>query len=201
MRGADPDAKEADLIRAAIAGDPHAFAELYDRHVEIVIKRLSHLMGPRGGVDDLTQETFLRVMKALHRFRGESPFRHFVLRIATSVAFDEMRRASRSPWRLFAEPEQIDEAASQKQDAEAYADLAAVHRALRRLSPRLREVVVLFELEGESLAEIAVELGISIHTAGSRLRRGREKLRQILERSGYSDCAEPGAFLCLGERT
>ncbi len=196
-----PNDDEPALIRAAAAGDVDAFARLYDRYIDVVVRRISHLMGPSGNVDDVAQETFLRAMKALPGFRGDSPFRHWILRIATSATFDEQRRTSRSIWRLFAEPEEIDQRASDARSVEAYADLAAVHRALRRLSPRLREVVVQFELEGQSLAEIAAELGVSIHTAGSRLRRGREKLRQLLEQSGYSDLARPASLLCLGERT
>jgi RNA polymerase sigma factor (sigma-70 family) len=194
----DPD--EAALIGAAMRGETAAFSHLYDRHVEVVIRRLSHLSGPSGNVDDLVQETFLRAMKALPRFRGESPFRHWLLRIAASVAHDDQRRTKRSLWRLFLKPEQLDEAVSPARNAEAYADLAAVHRALGRLSPRLREVIVLFELEGQPLSEIAAELRVSIHTVGSRLRRGRAQLRQLLAQSGYSDLTHPASLLCLKER-
>jgi RNA polymerase sigma-70 factor (ECF subfamily) len=191
--------EEAALIRAAMSGEAGAFSRLYDRYVELVVRRLSHFSGPSGNLDDLVQETFLRAMKALPRFRGDSPFRHWLLRIAVSVALDEQRRTRRSLWRLFVKPEQMDEVVSPSRTAEAYADLAAVHRALARLSPRLREVIVLFELEGLPLHEIAAELRVSIHTVGSRLRRGREKLRQLLAQSGYSDLVHP--LLCLKERT
>ena len=69
--------------------------------------------------------------------------------------------------------------------------LRLVHAALERLSPRLREAVVLFELEGLSLAEMAVALEIPLHTAASRLRRGREKLRVALQLLG---CAAPAGL-------
>jgi RNA polymerase sigma-70 factor (ECF subfamily) len=186
---------EEALIEAARRGDATAFSRLYDRHVESVTRRLSHLSGPSGNVDDLVQETFLRAMKALPRFRGDSPFRHWLLRIAASVALDDHRRTRRSLWRLFVKPEQLDEAVAPARGAEAYADLAAVHRALARLSPRLREVIVLFELEGCPLAEIAAELRVPLHTVGSRLRRGREKLRQLLLQA---EQAPP--LLCLKEK-
>ena len=121
--------------------------------------------------------------------------------VPNSNARKPAKSTSRSIWRLFAEPEQIEEAASSERNGETCAELAAVHRALRRLSPRLREVGVQFELEGQTLAEIAAELGVSIHTAGSRLRRGREKLKQILEQSGYSDLACPIPLPRLREPT
>src|SRR5262249_6937950 len=101
---------EAALIGAAMRGDGEAFSGLYDRHVGAVVRRLSHFSGPSGNLDDLVQETFLRAMKALPRFRGDSPFRHWILRIATSVAHDDQRRKKRSLWRLFVKPEQMEEA-------------------------------------------------------------------------------------------
>jgi RNA polymerase sigma-70 factor, ECF subfamily len=191
------DPGEAALVAAVRRGEIAAFSRLYDLHIEAVVRRLSHLLGPSGNLDDLVQETFLRAMKALPRFRGDSPLRHWLMRIAASVAFDDRRRARRSLWRLFVKPEQLDEAVSPARGAESYADLAAVHRALGRLSPRLREVIVLYELEGQPLAEIAAELRVPLHTVASRLRRGRAKLRELLARSGYSDLM----FLCLKEKT
>ncbi len=195
MSAGDPGDDERQVVRAAAAGDAEAFARLYQRHVQAVVRRLSHLVGPSGSVEDLAQETFLRAMRAMHGFRGESPYRHWLLRIAHSVARDEQRRTRRSLWRLFTEPEQIDETPAESGNPERYADLVMVHRALRRLSPRLREVVVLFELEGESLPDIAAQLDISLNTAGSRLRRGREKLRRALEQSGYAPRAVPASIL------
>jgi RNA polymerase sigma-70 factor (ECF subfamily) len=182
------DADDLLLARAAAKGDEAAFASLYDHHASSVAKRLSHLLGPTNGVDDLVQETFVRAMRSLSQFRGDCSFRHWLLRIATSIARDEQRRTRRSIWKLFTEPDQIEQTlAADVADADRYADLVAVHRALRQLSPRLREVVVLFELEGESLAEIAAQLEVSVNTVASRLRRGRARLRSLLYRSGYSD--------------
>ncbi len=197
-----PEDDEPELIRAAASGDARAFAKLTERHVAAVARRLSHLVGPGGAVDDLVQETLIRALRALPRFRGESPLRPWLLRIATSVARDEQRRARRSIWRLFVEPDEIDQAlAVDGRGPDAWADLTTVHRALRRLSPRLAEVVILFELEGASLAEIAADLEVPIDTVGSRLRRGRERLRALLERSGYADLARRAPLLRLKERT
>jgi RNA polymerase sigma-70 factor (ECF subfamily) len=185
QRSEPPRDDEPELVRAAAAGEPGAFARLYERHARRVARRLSHLVGPAGGVDDLLQETFLRALRALPRFRGESPFCYWLLRIAASVARDEQRRRRRSPWRLFAQAEELDAAPAREVGNEGRPDLAAVQCALARLSPRLRHVVVLFELEGLTLVEIADELAIPLHTAGSRLRRGRAKLRRLLERAGH----------------
>ena len=193
---------ELSLIRAAANGEAAAFACLYDRYVKIVAKRLSHLLGPTSNVDDAVQETFIRAMNAMRQFRGERPFRHWLLRIASSTARDQQRRERRSLWRLFTEPEQIDRVLSPDvREAERYADLVEVHRALRQLSPRLREVVIFFELEGESLADIAAELNVSLNTVASRLRRGRERLRAVLRRAGYADDVNRAPIIPVRGRT
>lgn len=201
---------DAVLIRAAAAGDASAFSRLYDRYYKIVARRLSHLLGPKTShatVDDLAQDTFVRAMHALPSFRGDSPFRFWLLRIAMSVARDEQRRTQRSLWRLFFssadEQRAAQQTSSETATADAYADLRAVHDALATLTPRLREVVVLFELEGESLAEIAALLEVPLHTVGSRLRRGREQLREALRRAGYEEAATAtttSAVVWIGER-
>ena len=181
---------EADLVNAAQHGKTAAFSELYRRHYKRVARRLSHLVGPQGSPEDLLQETFLKAMRSLSGFRSESSFATWILSIATRVARDEQRRKSRTLWRLFSDPETIDEAATCAPQSDTYAELRTVHRALHRLSPRLRELVILFDLEGETLMEIATQLDIPLHTAASRLRRGRTKLRHLLERSGTAALAE-----------
>lgn len=198
---------DAALIRAAATGDAGAFSRLYDRYYKVVARRLSHLLGPKTShatVDDLAQDTFVRAMHALPSFRGDSPFRFWLLRIALSVARDEQRRTQRSLWRLFfssADEQRAAQTSAQSGAADAYADLRAVHDALATLSPRLREVVVLFELEGESIAAIAALLEVPLHTVGSRLRRGREQLREALRRAGYEEATTTvSAVAWIGER-
>lgn len=187
-----------ELVRASREGDRPAFEELYRRYHPAVVRRLTHLLGPENNVADLCQETFAAAWQQLHRFRGEAPFDHWLLRIATNQARGHYRSQQRRPWRLWERPEQ--EAEQNAGGAEpAYPELQAVHRALAELSTRLREAVVLFELEGLSLAELASTLDVSINTAASRVRRGRDKLREVLLRLGYEAQATPGASLCQGE--
>lgn len=179
--------RERELVEAARGGDASAFARLHDLHRAPVVRRLSFLLGPAGQVDDLAQETFLRAWRALPRLEDGALLRPWLLRIATRLALDEQRRARRSLWRLFVRPDELEEAGGGAAGGgEAGAELAAVHRALLRLSPRLRTVVVQFELEGQGLAEIAAEQGLPLHTVASRLRRGRDKLRAELARCGLA---------------
>lgn len=195
------DADEAALIDAAARGDAAAFSTLYARYYPLVARRLSHLIGPKPAtIDDLAQDTFVRALRTLSSFRGECPFRHWLLRLAMSIARDEQRRTQRSIWRLFTKADALEQLDLPATAAPDHAELRAVHAALATLSTKLREVVVLFELEGETLAEIAAQLEISIHTAGSRLRRGREHLRAALERAGYGELRHPPVVLFVGEK-
>lgn len=188
-----------ELVARAQAGDRVAFEELYHRFYPAVVKRLTHLMGPSVSVNDLVQETFVQAYRHLSRFRGEGHFCHWVLRIASNVARSNYRRTRRSIFRLWERPELEDAVPSPIESVdEAYPTLRAVHQALEQLSPPLREAVVLFELEGMSLAEIASELGVPLHTVASRLRRGRERLRKVLEGMGFAPLVQTVA-LCSGE--
>jgi RNA polymerase sigma-70 factor (ECF subfamily) len=192
-----------DLVSMAQEGDRCAFEELYRRYRPQVVRRLTHLVGPSddGVVFDLVQDTFIQAYRNLKRFRGESPFGHWVVRIATNLARSHFRRCRRSVWKLWERPEtEVAVASVERGVDETYPTLLAVHQALNRLSPSLREAVILFELEGLSLAEMSNELQIPLHTAASRLRRGRHKLRKTLERLGFAPCAVQGTVaLCVGE--
>lgn len=189
-----------ELVRQAQAGDRAAFEELYHRFYPAVVRRLTHLMGPTVAVNDLVQDTFARAFQNLKRFRGDGHFCHWVLRIASNEARSAFRRNKRSLWRLWDRPERADLVASPlKSVDETFPTLHAVHQALAHLSPTLREAVVLYELEGLSLAEMSTELGVPLHTAASRVRRGRERLRRSLEHMGYAPLMQTSAVLCGGE--
>ncbi len=178
---------EARLIAAAQTGDHAAFAKLYASHRSAIVTRLSYLRGPGGSIEDLVQETFLRAYRALPRFRAGCPFRYWLLRIATHVARSDHRSLRHAPlWRLFVGDGEEQSALSPSAPAqpELYPELRALYAALERLSPRLREAVVLFDLEGRTLAEIAAELDSPLHTIAARVRRGRAALRKTLEKDG-----------------
>jgi RNA polymerase sigma-70 factor (ECF subfamily) len=192
-----------ELVRRARRGDRSAFEELYHRYYPAVAKRLTHMLGPSSPqVSDLIQDTFAQAYQNLSRFRGDGHFCHWLLRIASNQARSSFRRSKRSIFRLWDRPERQEAVASPLESVdETYPTLHAVHQALGTLSPTLREAVVLFELEGLSLAEMSVELGVPLHTAASRVRRGRERLRKALERMGYTPLMQATSVaFCNGEQ-
>jgi RNA polymerase sigma-70 factor (ECF subfamily) len=196
------------LLEAARAGERGAFDELYRRHAPAVARRIAHLLGPRhsSSVHDLVQETFVQAYRSLGQLRGgeAGSFAGWVLRIATNLARGHYRQGQRRPWRLWRRPEEEQSVPSCAEAVDqSYPTVQAVHRGLEELSPKLREALILFELEGLSLVEMAAALEIPLHTAASRVRRGREDLRRALVRLGWQPRAglpdESAAALCGSE--
>jgi RNA polymerase sigma-70 factor (ECF subfamily) len=187
-----------ELLALAAVGDRPAFEEIYRRYYPAVVRRLTHLTGPAIGVGDMVQETFVQVYTGLRQFRGDAAPHHWVLRIATNVARAHYRRRRRLPWRLWDRPEEEAAVVAPGQGVdESYPTLSAVHGALNRMSPALREAVILYELEGLTLAEMGHALRIPLHTAASRVRRGRDRLRRALERMGYVPGRETSGDVAL----
>lgn len=185
-----------ECVAAAKVGDRAAFEEIYRRLRKRVARRVAYLLGPKAVVEDLVQETFLRAYRNLSSFRSQCPFDYWLIRIAGNLAASHYRKRSIRDLLLWQHPETVDDIPSPRASVDTvYPDLQAVYWGLSRLSPRLRETLVLFELEGLTLVEIANELGISVNTAASRLRRARQKLRRRLEELGYPSALGRTALL------
>ncbi len=186
-----------ELVALAREGQREPFEALYHRYSPSVARRLTYLTGVAGPVSDLVQETFVQAFKNLSRLRDEASFGHWVLRIATNLARTHHRRRARRIWRLWEKADDADRVPSPLASVDAaYPDLQAVHRALDRLSLNLREAVILHELEGLSLAEIASLQDVSLNTVASRVRRGRKRLKGILEGMGFSQMKSTAVALC-----
>ena len=162
------------LVDRVKGGDALAFEELYRLTREDVARTLSHLVGRRPDLDDLVQETYLRLLRAIPGFRGEAQFRTFLYRVCANVALMHLRW-----WRRRREdlPGDLPEVVATHGDPEAAA-LAAqaarlVHRALEALTPRKRVVFVYHELCGLGPDEIAQAVGSSYNTVRSRLHHAR----------------------------
>jgi RNA polymerase sigma factor (sigma-70 family) len=157
------------------------FAELVERHEAMVFRVLSRLTGQREGLEDLAQEVFLRLIRALPQFRGDARVTTFVYRIVINVVNDEFRRRAkarlgvsledqdlRSPW---ADPERAFE---RRQLQEAVDD------ALLRLSPPDCAILTLHYQEGRSYEEIAAILNLPMGTVKTHLYRGRQRLKDMM---------------------
>ena len=127
--------------------------------------------------EDAAQETFLKVYRTMDTFRGECSEKTWIMKIAVRTCYD----MNRSGWFRFMNrtvtPEMLPEQAAEESD-ERDTELTA---AVMRLPLKLREAILLHHYQGLNVNETADALGISHASASGRLKRGREKLKEMLE--------------------
>lgn len=154
----------------------------------MVFRTLVRLTGSREHVEDLAQDVFLRLYRALGGFRGDALLTTYLYRIIVNVAQDEWKRRRRDrPLMSFSDEESDweDRLAHPSPDAEQ--QLAqkqfryAVEQQLQQLSPIERSVLVLYHQEELSYEQIALSLKLPIGTVRTHLHRGRKKLREGIQ--------------------
>jgi RNA polymerase sigma factor (sigma-70 family) len=167
-----------------------SFEQIVRDHQTMVFSTLIRLTGSREHVDDLAQEVFLRLYRALPAFRGEALLSTYLYRIIVNVAQDEWKRRRRDdrPLVSFSEEESEweDRLAHPGPDAEQqFAEKQfrySVEEQLQLLSPIERTVLVLYHQEELSYEQIALSLKLPIGTVRTHLHRGRKKLREGIQR-------------------
>lgn len=183
-------------------GDQHAFRQLVERHQERIFGYLLGMVRDRATADDLFQETFLRVINAMHDRRGsyarQGRWLAWAMRIARNAALDHLR--SRKKW--------YDVDAGDEADGASYWDRLphdgeaadeALHRGeqedwlaacIDALPPEQREVVLLRQETELTFREIADLTGVSINTALGRMRYALINLRRMMDTSKKKQLAE-----------
>ena len=165
------------LAEAAAEGDNVAVTELV-RRTESAVWQLCAVLGSEGETEDLVQETYLRALRGLPRFRGEAPVRLWLLSIARRTCADHVRRRQRH--RRIVDRMTI-EAASGDAAADV-GDLSATVDLLSRLDRDRREAFALTQLAGLSYEEAALVVDCPIGTIRSRVARARDDLRAAMSR-------------------
>ena len=166
------------LMTAYQGGDVAAFDVLYSSLATPLRRYLAGLRRDGAGVDDLLQETFLRMHKARHSYDPALPLSPWVYAIARHVFLMDLRRRSRR--RESAVPADSEPAAATSVGT-PWAG-AEVQRLLGRIERERRETLVLHHLRGLRFDEIAARLGISEGAARVRAHRAMQALRRLLGR-------------------
>jgi RNA polymerase sigma-70 factor (ECF subfamily) len=178
---AGPAAEDQALVERCRNGDTVAWRSLYDRYAQPVFRFVSALGVPPEEREDAAQDVFVAVYRGLKSFRGEAQLSTWIYRIAARHASHlGRRRRMRSflsilPWHE-PEPELAPD------PAEKASELRLLDRLLDKLSPKKRMVLVLFEIEGLGVNEIAVVMGCPPNTVWSRLRHARAELVKAARR-------------------
>jgi RNA polymerase sigma-70 factor (ECF subfamily) len=178
----DPDRQS---VQRTLAGDTAAFGALVDRHREVVHRVAARVVGP-DDAEDVTQEAFLRAFHRLDKFRGESPFRAWLLQITYNTA---VSTAGRGPSEVpdASEPEERAERAEKgpAMQLETRERRERLEGKLRLLRPEHRAVLVLRDLEGLPYEDIATATSMPLGSVKGRLHRARGELIDILRRNTY----------------
>ena len=173
----DPMETDAAVVRRAIEGDERAMRLLWNQHaphVDAVVRRLA---GDPDLAEDIAQEVWIQIFRALPSWRGDAKFSTWVHRVAINRTLNALRRTRR----LAAIETGIEEDSIMvEQDAERSMLAQSIEAAARQLSPGARTVFLLHDVEGYTHEEIATELGITSGGSKSQLFKARAKLRRLL---------------------
>jgi len=187
-------ASDEDIVKGLIACEEWAAEELYDRLHPVVDRALRRvLQASAEDHDDLVQVVFERIVRTLteRRFAGACSLSTWAIAIAAHVGIDALRARVRERGVVWEDRSRAEEQASRissgnfERQLEARAEIAEIHGILARMDPAHAQTVILHDVHGHELSEIALIMGVSVAAAQSRLVRGRkELLRRARSRLG-----------------
>ncbi len=178
-----PGPTDAELVLAARSGEPWAQEALFRRHAPMVNGLAYRLMGRDSDVDDIVQEAFVQAFQGLGRLQDPQSFAKWIGSIVVHVVSKVLRRRkllTRLGLRRTSEPVDVDTTAGRTVSPDVAAELRQVYEVLERLPVDLRIALVLRNVEGLSLDEVALALGVSLATAKRRIAAAEEQLTSKL---------------------
>jgi RNA polymerase sigma-70 factor (ECF subfamily) len=170
----------ADIVAGCQKRDAQAQRLLYEHCHERLFRLLVRMVG-RQDAPDLLQHVFLQTYSKIGQFSGHARFETWVYRLAINECLQFRRRRSRTHYDMLAD-EPIDPS---RDPAERTQQQELMERALARLTPELRTIFVLREVDGLAYRDIAETLQIKEGTVGSRLNQARTQLRNHLVELGW----------------
>ena len=184
------------LVRRCVAGDAVAWEEIVQRYHRRIYNICYRFAGTSDDAQDLTQDVFIKMYRTLSSYDVErGAFMTWVTTMTRNLLVDHFRKTKQD--RV---TDSIDAAPSEHEDAMPLSDQIedkalppdarvqsretseAVHEALQKLSPELREAVILRDLQDMDYREIAAVLKVPEGTVKSRINRGRAELARLLQR-------------------
>lgn len=182
-----------ECVRRAQAGDPDAITALIQSQQHYVYSIAMSVLHQPEDAADLTQEAFMRLLRVLPQYNGESRFTTWLYRMVVNLGRDELRRRGRQV-PVATPPEPDDEEAVDPLDAvpaddrwgdpvRALSDAElhdAIRHALGQIEPQYRMALTLFYFDDMKYTDIAEVLDLPLNTVKSHIRRGKERLAALL---------------------
>jgi len=172
---------ELELINAARSGSPEALGQLFDRHASGMLAIAFRLLQSADDAEDVVHDVFVGLPEALRRYEERGAFEAWLKKVTARVALTRIREIAGH------KTISLDDLSSQPTEAARDVEgVISLEQAMRDLSPSLRAVLVLKEIEGFSHAEIALMLDISVGASEVRRHRAIQSLREMLTRGEHS---------------
>lgn len=171
-----------EILEACRRGDREAFRALYEAHKDRVYSIAFYFFhADADAASEVTQQVFLKLMREMAKFRGESAFSTWLYRLVVNACVDRSRSRRRDA--VGEDPVVLDRIATDGSHEELFARrevAASVQRAISTLPTKLRAAILLRYFEDLSYADMAAALNCSIGTVASRLSRGHRLLAKKL---------------------
>jgi RNA polymerase sigma-70 factor (ECF subfamily) len=184
---------DADLVALAQQGRDAAFRELVRRYERPVFSLVYRMVRDRELAEDLSQETFIKVLNHIDRYRPEFKLSSWLFKIANNVAIDHLRRRQLDTVSMDGSPHAVTaaEAEATSFDVQGSGESAldelearelgtAIEQAIAKLRPEYRACIMLRHVEGRSYEEIAATLDLPLGTVKTYIHRARHQLRDAL---------------------
>lgn len=173
-----------ELVTLAQEGDSSAFGELIERHFAACFKRAFGMLRNRSDAEDEVQNTFSKAFENLSRLRSGGSFSAWLYRILQNQCRMLIRQRRQSGFVYVdattpsnAKLELVDQVRDQEDELGARQVDSLLRQQVSRVPPLMRHVIVLRDIEGLSMPEVADRLGLSVPAAKSRLMRARKEMR------------------------
>lgn len=188
LKKADSSPTDEELIARFQQGDNYAFDLLVKRYKDPLLNFVYRFVGEREEAEDIVQETFLRLFKNKHYYREIAKFSTWIYTIAGNLAKTELRRRKRRKLLSIShfmssdkDYDIPDEDNNPERDTNTVITDKIIQRAINKLSPKFKQVILLRDVQGFSYEEIAAIVGIPLGTVKSRVNRARLKLQEDLK--------------------
>jgi len=178
---------ERNLIEQCIDGNQDARTNLFYNYNEMVYRFVYRFVGPTVDINDIVQDTFVEILKSIHNFRGKSKLSTWIYRITLHICSKYIRRKQKRrnlfiPWEGCFDDKTINQVHNNADSntLRRYRQIKLME-ALSKISVKKRTVVVLYDIEGQTLEEISHIIKKPTGTVKSRLFHARAELRNFLE--------------------